>query len=204
MKTRSCLILTAFCISILLISCTKKESTSKPPNIVVIFSDELDPSYLGCYGGSFPTPNLDQLAVEGMQFTRAYSAASMCTPSRYGLLTGQYPGRCTHPYFLNSLPADEPCSIAWNTYIDSTVQTIARQLSKNGYRTGMAGKWHLGNLSGEITFSEVERDADPALPEIREKLQLFQKLVSDRVKNDAGFDDAASQQRHRFAKDLVG
>lgn len=99
MKIWLYLLLITLTFSLILTSCSKKETTERQPNIVIIFSDELDPGFIGCYGGHFPTPNLDRLAAEGMRFTRAYSAASMCTPSRFGFLTGLYPGRCTHPQF---------------------------------------------------------------------------------------------------------
>ena len=95
-------------------SCSPSKEAG-PPNVVVIFSDELAPEYLSCYGGAIPTPNLDKLAARGVRFTSAYAAAPMCTPSRYGLLTGQLPARCSHPAFLRENPPETSCNIAWNT-----------------------------------------------------------------------------------------
>lgn len=66
----------------------------KPPNVVLIFADDLGYGDLGCYGATkLKTPNIDKLAAEGRKFTDAHSAAAVCTPSRIGLLTGTYPFR---------------------------------------------------------------------------------------------------------------
>ena len=67
---------------------------SDKPNIVLILADDIGYGDLGCYGATkIKTPNIDQLAREGRLFTDAHAAAAVCTPSRYGLLTGQYPFR---------------------------------------------------------------------------------------------------------------
>ena len=70
----------------------KREQTS--PNIVFILADDLGYSQLGCYGSDYyQTPNLDQLAREGMLFTDAYAACAVCSPTRASIMTGKYPGR---------------------------------------------------------------------------------------------------------------
>ena len=67
---------------------------AEQPNIVLIFTDDLGYGDLGCYGATkVKTPNIDQLAEDGKRFTDAHSASAVCTPSRYGLLTGEYPIR---------------------------------------------------------------------------------------------------------------
>ncbi len=112
----------------------------RPPNIVIIYADDLGYGDLGCYGHpTIRTPHLDRMAAEGMRFTEFYSAAEVCTPSRAALLTGRYPirsGMC-HDQFrvlrnrsLGCLPADEV--------------TLAEALKTKGYTTGCVGKWHLG------------------------------------------------------------
>ncbi|MCH5598987.1 sulfatase [Niabella ginsengisoli] len=106
------------------------------PNIIFILADDLGSSELGSYGNTFnETPNLDQLAAEGMRFTQAYSAAPICSPARAGFITGQYPARIRITDFLdNEAPR----------YLDpAKYYTLNEALSSAGYRTGIIGKWHL-------------------------------------------------------------
>lgn len=106
------------------------ESASKP-NIVIIFADDLGYGDLSCYGArKIATPNIDRLASEGMKLTDAHSAASLCSPSRYGLLTGRAPWRLHKK---------------GNGYRLSPGQmTLAAFLKESGYTSAAVGKWHLG------------------------------------------------------------
>ncbi|WP_090392701.1 sulfatase [Niabella drilacis] len=106
------------------------------PNIIFIMADDLGSAELGCYGNTFnETPHLDQLAGEGARFTQAYSAAPICSPSRAGIMTGQYPARVRITDFLDN-NADR--------YLDpARSYTINRALAAAGYHTGIIGKWHL-------------------------------------------------------------
>ncbi|MCC7346212.1 MAG: sulfatase [Variibacter sp.] len=110
----------------------------RPPNVVLIYADDLGSGDLGCYGHpTIRTPNLDRLAADGVRFTQFYSAASLCSPSRAALLTGRYPPRSgiNHVLFPDStggLPESET--------------TIAELLRGRGYATHITGKWHLGHL----------------------------------------------------------
>lgn len=106
------------------------------PNVVLIFADDLGYGDLGCYGATkLKTPNIDRLATEGRRFTDAHSASSVCTPSRYALMTGEYPHRKNiyAPVFLKS-----------GLILDSDQSTIASILKSAGYDTACIGKWHLG------------------------------------------------------------
>ena len=111
------------------------------PNFVVIFCDDLGWGDLGCYGHpTIATPNLDRMAAEGTRLTQFYVAASVCTPSRAGLLTGRYPSRsgmCGKRRVLF------PDSIGG---LQESEWTIAEVLRSVGYKTAMVGKWHLGHL----------------------------------------------------------
>jgi arylsulfatase A len=108
------------------------------PNIIVIYTDDqgfgdVSHSNPNC---KFRTPNLDRLAKEGVSFTNGHSPDSVCTPSRYGLLTGRYCWRTTKK--TGVLNAEAPC------LINNDRMTLASLLRSKGYNTGMVGKWHLG------------------------------------------------------------
>lgn len=112
--------------------------TNTRPNIVIIMADDMGYGDLGCYNdqSKIPTPHMNQLASEGMRFTDAYSPSSVCTPTRYGLLTGRYCWRT--PLQRSSLWAWDPSLIEPNRL------TLAQMLKEQGYSTAAIGKWHLG------------------------------------------------------------
>lgn len=116
------------------------------PNIVVILADDIGYGDLGCYGATkVKTPNLDRLAKQGMRFTDAHSPASVCTPTRYAMLTGQYAWR--HPPGSRILSGVAPLSIAPGTV------TVPSILKDAGYATSVVGKWHLGLGEKETDFN---------------------------------------------------
>ncbi len=108
------------------------------PNIVYILADDLGYGDIGCLNadGKIPTPHVDRLAKEGMVFTDAHSNSAVCTPTRYGILTGRYCWR-TH---LKS-------GVLWGyspSLIEEGRETVASVLKRHGYATACVGKWHLG------------------------------------------------------------
>ena len=114
-----------------------QESKARP-NIVVILADDLGYGDLGCYNkdSKIPTPNLDRLAKQGMRFTDAHSPSAVCSPTRYGLLTGRYPFRS---------PLKKGVVAPWGApIIEPGRLTMAEMLRRAGYRTACIGKWHLG------------------------------------------------------------
>lgn len=113
-----------------------------PPNFVVIFTDDQGYADLGCFGGDHvSTPRIDQMAAEGLKLTSFYVAAPVCTPSRAALMTGCYPKRidmATGSDFVVLLDGDPK-----GLHPDEI--TIADLLQQSGYKTGIFGKWHLGD-----------------------------------------------------------
>ena len=81
-------------------------TAAEKPNIIFIYADDLGFGDVGCYGATrIKTPNIDQLAKEGIRFTDAHSAAATCTPSRYAFMTGEYPWRKKEPAFFPAMPS---------------------------------------------------------------------------------------------------
>ena len=116
-------------------------------NIIVLLADDLGAHDLGITGSRFyETPNLDRLAREGMQFTQAYSACTVCSPTRAALLTGKYPARLKITDWIagHELPAAKLRVPAWTQQLPLSEITTAESLAALGYATAHIGKWHLG------------------------------------------------------------
>ncbi len=115
---------------------------ARPPNIVLVFADDLGYGDLGVYGHpTIRTPHLDRLAAEGVKLTSFYVPAALCSPSRMSLLSGRYPMRAGIPYVLG--PDD-------TTGIRPSEVTLAEALKTRGYRTAAFGKWHLGTAPDQL------------------------------------------------------
>ena len=120
-------------------------ASRRNPNIVLIYTDDVGYGDLSCYGAQqISTPQLDRLAAEGLRFTDAHCTSATCTPSRFGLLTGQYPWRRARARILRG---DAPLLIAPGTH------TIASVLKSVGYSTAVVGKWHLGLGDGNVDWN---------------------------------------------------
>lgn len=117
---------------------SQSSANTKKPNIVLIMADDLGWSDIGSFGSEIRTPNLDKLASKGVRFTQMYNSARCC-PSRASLLTGINPHQAGIGHMINdmSLPA-------YQGYLNDNCVTIAEVLKTAGYRTLMAGKWHVG------------------------------------------------------------
>jgi arylsulfatase A-like enzyme len=137
---RQCRFVLVAIVSCIMIAVTHAAAPSRPPNIVIFFADDLGWGECGFQGltRDVPTPHTDQIAKNGIRFTNGYVAATYCSPSRAGLMTGRYPTRFGHEYNGNGpefgLPKSE--------------RTMADHLKALGYATCAVGKWHLGDQPG--------------------------------------------------------
>ncbi len=124
-------------------STTARGAEPKPPHIILILSDDMGVGDVGCYGGTLvPTPNIDRLAAEGTRYTQYYSASPICSPSRCGIITGQYPARWRITSFLQTKAGNRGCEQA--DFLDPQAPSLPRTLKAAGYATAHFGKWHLG------------------------------------------------------------
>ena len=121
-----------------------RASTASPPNVILIYADDLGYGDLGCYGSTInATPHLDKLAAQGMRFTQYYSACAVCSPSRGALLTGCYPARIGFDVFNNGR--------AWVLFpgyaegFAPSEMIMPEFFKARGYATAHVGKWHCGD-----------------------------------------------------------
>lgn len=165
----------------LVFACSTKEPVKeKLPNVIVILSDDLGYGDIGAFNpeGKIPTPHIDQLAAEGMKFTDAHTPSAVCTPTRYGFLTGRYNWRSR----LKSgvLTGKSPA------LIEDERTTIADVMKNAGYQTAFIGKWHLGWDWGLVDGDTLRGEGWDA----KDFDQLdFSKPVTH-TPNDLGFDYA--------------
>jgi len=129
-------------------SCTNENTNQgqtkrnqNPPNIILILADDMGYSDLGCYGGEISTPNLDQLAYDGIRFTQFYNAARCC-PTRASLITGLYPHQAGMGAMVKSPGKSDKGP--YQGYLNNQSITIAELLKEVGYYTAASGKWHVG------------------------------------------------------------
>lgn len=124
-----------------------RAATVRPLNFIFILVDDMGWTDLSCFGSQFyETPNIDRLAGQGVKFTQAYSACTVCSPTRAAVMTGKYPARLhitdwiaghKRPYAKLSVPD-------WTMYLPHAEITMAEALKPLGYSTVSIGKWHLG------------------------------------------------------------
>ena len=138
-----------FVLSIILASCGTEPKNNadalEKPNIIFIYLDDLGYGDVSAYGATeLATPNMDFLANNGRKFTSGYATSATCTPSRYALLTGQYPWRNRNAKIL---PGTAPL------LIDTAQVTLPKMLRNHGYETAVIGKWHLGLGLGNVNWN---------------------------------------------------
>ena len=124
----------------IILSSTSVAFTEDRPNILLILADDLGYEDLGFQNSpEIQSPNLDRLAANGIRFTDAHTTASVCSPSRAGLMTGRYQQRFGHEANVPPTPHG----------MDLNEITLGQKMRQAGYRTGIIGKWHLGNLDSQ-------------------------------------------------------
>jgi len=141
-----------FLLGLSLFACTQKNENQKKPNIIYILADDMgygDVSYLN-KKSKIPTPNIDRLGKDGMIFTDAHSGSAVCTPTRYGIITGRYAWRSKLKQHVLFGYADH--------LIETGRSTVPSLLKKHGYKTAAFGKWHLG-MDLPLLGGETERKA---------------------------------------------
>ena len=133
------LAVTTVVFSLLCFSCWVAQAQRRPPNILVIVTDDMGYEDIGIHGSKdIPTPNIDALAKVGIRFTDAYVSGPYCSPTRAGLLTGRYQQQFGHEFNLNVSPDYSDFGLPLSE------TTMADRLKAAGYRTALIGKWHLG------------------------------------------------------------
>ncbi len=160
------------------------------PNVVFFIVDDTPHENLGTWGGPTPTPNLGRLAARGVRFDRAFCTAAICQPSRYSCLTGRYPSTNPDPVFLRGNPPGERARISFNTYLNADIPSMGTLLRDAGYRTGFAGKWHVGHPRPMLGVPEFDADASPDAPGVDERLQELEAILEEEVCSTGGYDFA--------------
>lgn len=135
-------------VSLLTIDClAAAEPAVSRPNVIILLADDLGYGDLACYGHpTFKTPNFDRMAAEGARLTHFNAPAPFCAPTRASLMTGRYPFRCRMT--ANPTPDGDPFSNALGLPLSEV--SLAELFHKDGYATGMVGKWHLGHAKPEF------------------------------------------------------
>ena len=190
-------ILAFFALATMLTSCNnakkseakKSQQTEvKKPNIIFFIADDMERYMFNCLPegkGKNLSPNIDKLANEGVVMLGQHVSSSVCTPSRYSCLTGQYASRSTCKEFSDfTKKMKGQTAVQWNTYIVPGQPTIGTLLKQQGYVTGFYGKNHAVEAPG---WKKLPLKADPKDPEIVAALKKDQEIIQENLKK-CGFD----------------
>ena len=182
---------------LLLFLLLSSSAIGQKPNIVVIVSDDQSFNSIGyTSGGQVYTPTIDMLAANGMKFTNAHHPVSVCSPSRYTMLTGKYSGRCEGEEYLAKFPPGTPTRTENNCELKPGEAHLGSILGENGYNTGFVGKSHImehdilstGNWASYGLQSYALTD-DPYTPSVSAKMKHNHDVYQEIVRS-YGFDYA--------------
>jgi len=169
------------------------QAVAERPNVIVMLVDDMGWGDLGCYGSEIPTPNIDNLAATGVRFRQFYNSAR-CSPTRISLMSGLYPQQ----------GAVDPAAALPDLRTDNNV-TMAELLGSNGYRTYMAGKWHLGSnerLPENRGFNHAWRFANGGAHSTSQWAQGNYTLVSQN--NEIAFRNYTANGQQFYQTDAIG
>ncbi|WP_298367353.1 arylsulfatase [uncultured Lutibacter sp.] len=153
-----------------LFACSHQKEKTKP-NVVIIYGDDVGFGDIGVYGATkIPTPNIDNLAANGIRFTDGHCSAATCTPSRFSLLTGTHAFR----YGASILPPDAPL------IIPTDMKTLADVFKESGYATSVIGKWHLG-IGSKDKPNDWNTEVKPGPLELGFDYSFLVPATNDRV-----------------------
>ncbi len=175
-------------VAMFLMSCVNNPAPAgyenQRPNIIIIYTDDMNFADIGELSGKVLTPTIDSLMNQGIFFSNYYACSAVCSPSRYNMLTGRYASRSKA--LLDQFPVSEPAFLRWNVDIEEGDRTIAHVMKEHGYITGMVGKYH--NLQNEHIQDQIPEDAYPYDPEIQNRIKANYKMLKDLVQKSSGFD----------------
>lgn len=183
---------------LLLLVCGSISATAEaaPPNIVLIFVDDMGWADFSCFGNTVvKTERIDRLAAEGLRFEQFYVNSPICSPSRTAISTGQYPQRWKITSYLNNRKSNDERGMA--QWLDPAAPMLARSLQQGGYATGHFGKWHMGGqrdvgdapLITEYGFDESLTNFEGLGPRVLPLLNSF---------------DGKPARRHALGSDTLG
>jgi arylsulfatase A-like enzyme len=188
--------ITLIALFALILSGCKMDGQKVRPNVIFIITDDQHRDQFNYLpeGRSEAgellnlTPSIDRLAGEGVILDQCYVTTSVCTPSRYSLLSGTFASRARNENFLQDVSRYDQANVHWNVDLLPETPNIAQVMSSNGYFTGGVGKNHV--IAGESRH-RIPRDADPSDPEVKRQLEANQEAQVEAYKAN-GFDFAAS------------
>lgn len=179
------------------------------PNVIFIIVDDSEYIEYGCYGGRTLTPNIDRIAQNGVRFDNGFTSSSVCTPTRFTCLSGQYASRAESLRTEDHQPDDMPRFVRWNSSLPSGGWNVASVLRKNGYQTGLVGKWHVGhgqhytqNIAAIQKPESIKGKTKIPLddPDVNQYFKQTYELAIEDIRRSYGFDYVGSY----YAANLTG